>query len=190
MDYYGLIDINWEELKYKPDDKEAEKEKKKAEAATEKAKKASEPVDPDAEEKEQLEDEQEEAEALEEDGEPPEEKKPEDPATPPADIKIEMTQEERIMATEIEDISEDLHAEQVSTNRASAGRTSVAFMDPQNMGTGAKFLYIVFFLSFFGGIGFCFYKGLFPEEQDPRKLRRKQLNERRANETSPSKKRN
>ena len=72
------------------------------------------------------------------------------------------------MATEMEDISEELHAEQIQSNRAGAGKTQIAFMDPQAMGLGGKLLYLCFFCAFFVGVGYYFYSHLFPEEKDDR----------------------
>jgi len=68
------------------------------------------------------------------------------------------------MATEIEDISEDLHAEQVVSNRQGAGKTSIAFMDPSSMSVPTQCLFIFFFLAFFAGVGIFFYTHLFNEE--------------------------
>jgi hypothetical protein len=96
-------------------------------------------------------------------------------------VTITLTSDEKLMATEIEDISEDLHAEQVVSNKAGAGKTSIAFMDPNSMGLGATLLYVLFFIGFFGGVGYYFYSNLFAEESDPRKLKRDALNQKRAN---------
>jgi hypothetical protein len=99
----------------------------------------------------------------------------------PKPVTITLTSDEKLMATEIEDISEDLHAEQVVSNKAGAGKTSIAFMDPNSMGLGATLLYVLFFIGFFGGVGYYFYSNLFAEESDPRKLKRDALNQKRAN---------
>jgi len=124
--------------------------------------------DPDAEEKGMLDDE--EPEIVEEPVVAP--KAPETPK----EVSITLTTDERIMATEIEDISEDLHAEQVVSNKAGAGKTSIAFMDPNSMGLGATLLYVLFFIGFFSAVGYYFYSNLFAEETDPRKLKRDALN--------------
>jgi len=105
-------------------------------------------------------------------------------------VTITLTSDEKMMATEIEDISEDLHAEQVVSNKAGAGKTSIAFMDPNSMGLGATLLYIVFFIGFFSAVGYYFYSNLFAEESDPRKLKRDALNQKRANSDKPNKKKN
>jgi len=169
-DYEDLIAINWEALRHKPEPVKEPVAPKKEEK---KAKRASLKDDPDAEEKGMLDDE--EAEIVEE--EPV--AKPAEPEAP-KEVRITLTDEERIMATEIEDISEDLHAEQVVSNKAGAGKTSIAFMDPNSMGLGATLLYMLFFMSFFAAVGYFFYSNLFNEEQDPRKLKRDALNQRRA----------
>jgi len=116
----------------------------------------------------------------EEDGEPAE---PEQPKAPEpvkdAVVTVTLTTEEKMMATEIEDISEDLHAEQVVSNRQGAGKTSIAFMDPSSMNGFAIFLYLLFFVGFFVSVGYYFYSQLFNTEVDPRKLKRQALNDKR-----------
>jgi len=163
-----------------PEPVEAPKTEEKPKKEKKPKKKVDVEADPDAEEKESLEDEEEELEEVE-----PE--KPEEPkkAEPVKEVTISLTQEEKMMANEIEDISEDLHAEQVSSNKAGAGKTSIAFMDPNEMGLAGRLLYVLFFVAFFAGVGFFFYSHLFPDNSDPQKLRRQALNEKRAASGSP-----
>lgn len=116
----------------------------------------------------------------EEDDEPVELEKPKapEPVKDP-EVTVILTTEEKMMATEIEDISEDLHAEQVVSNRQGAGKTSIAFMDPSSMSGIQIALYLLFFVGFFVGVGYYFYSQLFNTEVDPRKLKRQALNDKR-----------
>jgi len=65
-------------------------------------------------------------------------------------------------------------------NRKSVGKTSLAFMDLENMSTELRLVFLVAAICLFGILGYIFYKELFVEKEDPSKARRQKINEKRA----------
>lgn len=100
-----LVDIDWDGLRHKPEPEVTKVEDKPTE--DEKAPKSD---VQDDDEKDSLEEEA-DVESMDEPV------KPKAAEAPKPEVKVSLTQDEKMMATEIEDISEDLHAEQVVSNR-------------------------------------------------------------------------
>jgi len=100
-----LVDIDWDALRHKPAPGVTKAEDKPT--AGENAPKSD---VQDADEKDSL-DEETDMESMDEPV------KPKAAEAPKPEVTVSLTQDEKMMATEIEDISEDLHAEQVVSNR-------------------------------------------------------------------------
>ena len=79
------------------------------------------------------------------------------------------------MSTQVEELSEDLKRENDEEIRQSMGKTTVAFIDLQQVSTAGRIgtLVAVFVLFYF--IGWQFYKTLFVKEADPFQQKREKL---------------
>ena len=102
-----------------------------------------------------------------------------DPTSEEAKKALELTSAESMMSSEVEELSEDLKRENDDEIRQSRGKTSVAFIDLQQVSTAGRLATLVaaFLLLFF--IGSYFYKMLFVKEADPFKLKRESLKKKR-----------
>lgn len=99
---------------------------------------------------------------------------------PEASRPVEMSPEESIMSNDVEELSEDMRRETESETRKAMGKTTLAFIDLENMSATVKTACILFASILFGGIGYFFYLGLFAKEDDPIRAKREKLNARRA----------
>lgn len=62
---------------------------------------------------------------------------------------VDMTSQEIMMSNEVEEYSDDLKRESDSATRAGLGKTQVAFIDIENMSTGARVFFFVAILGIF-----------------------------------------
>ena len=76
-----------------------------------------------------------------------------DPTTEEAKKALELTSAESIMSTQVEELSEDLKRENDEEIRQSMGKTTVAFIDLQQVSTAGRIgtLVAVFVLFYFIG---------------------------------------
>ena len=77
-----------------------------------------------------------------------------------------MTQQEVLMSNQVEDLSDELKRESDEDLRGSLGKTSIAFIDIENMGFFSNLLIVVTILSLFAGIGYYFYNELVLNDVD------------------------
>jgi hypothetical protein len=84
-----------------------------------------------------------------------------DSSEPEASRQVEMTPEESIMSNDVEELSEDMKRETENESRKALGKTTLAFIDLENMSATVKTACILFTTILFGGIGYFFYLGLF-----------------------------
>ncbi len=66
-----------------------------------------------------------------------------DPTSEEAKKALELTSAESIMSTQVEELSEDLKRENDEEIRQSMGKTSVAFIDLQQVSTAGRFATLV-----------------------------------------------
>lgn len=98
-----------------------------------------------------------------------------DPTTEEAKKALELTSAESIMSTQVEELSEDLKRENDEEIRTSMGRTSVAFIDLQQVSTNGRVATLVAVFILFYLIGLYFYRKLFVKEMDPIQQKREKL---------------
>ena len=79
------------------------------------------------------------------------------------------------MSTQVEELSEDLKRENDEEIRQSMGKTSVAFIDLQQVSTAGRVATLVAAFLLFYLIGQYFYKTLFVKEADPFQQKREKL---------------
>lgn len=91
-----------------------------------------------------------------------------------------MTPEESIMSNDVEELSEDMRRENDAEVRKALGKTSLAFVDLENMSATMKTGTILFATIFFSSLGYFFYSTLFVKEDDFNKVRREKLNAKRS----------
>lgn len=92
---------------------------------------------------------------------------------------VEMTQQEVLMSNQVEDLSDELKRESEEDLRGSLGKTSIAFIDIENMGFFANFFVVITVLSLFAGIGYYFYNELVLGDVDINEQRKEQLRTRK-----------
>ena len=92
---------------------------------------------------------------------------------------VEMTQQEILMSNEVEDLSDELKRESDEDLRGSIGKTSIAFIDIENMGGLANAFILLTILSLFGGIGYYLYSELKEGEVDINEQRKEELRRRK-----------
>jgi len=91
-----------------------------------------------------------------------------------------MSPEEQMMSSEVEELSEDMRRETDLENRKSLGKTTLAFINLEDMSAGVAILCVSLAVVMFSSLGFFFYKNLFEAKEEPGKARRRQVEERRA----------
>jgi hypothetical protein len=84
-----------------------------------------------------------------------------DSSEPEASRPVEMSPEESIMSNDVEELSEDMRRENENESRKAMGKTTLAFIDLENMSATVKTACILFTTILFSGIGYFFYLGLF-----------------------------
>jgi len=130
--YPELIDIDWEDLKYQPDEESVEGEEE----------------DPNA-------------------GKGP----------------VELTPEEALMASEVEDYSDDMKREADLEAREAMGKTQIMFFDISKMGGLSSAVFFLAICAAIGGVFYWFKLQLVPDEPDFNTQRRQKIMERRAAKT-------
>ena len=85
---------------------------------------------------------------------------PDEPGEGEGTGPVEMTSQEILMSNEVEDYSDDLKRESEQDLRQSLGKTQVAFIDIENMGTGARIICFVAIFAGFAAILKFFHKEL------------------------------
>jgi negative regulator of genetic competence, sporulation and motility len=93
---------------------------------------------------------------------------------------VEMSPAEQMMTNDVEELSEDMRRETEEEVRAGVGKTSLAFMDLENMSSTAKLACLLAATLFFSSVGYFFYTMLFVKEADTLKVRREKLLAKRA----------
>lgn len=101
-------------------------------------------------------------------------------SAPEAARPVEMSPEESMMSNEVEELSEDMRRENDLEVRKAVGKTSLAFIDLENMSATMQTGFVLFAVILFSGIGIFFYNALFTKEEDPLKARRAKLDAKRA----------
>jgi len=86
-----------------------------------------------------------------------------------------MTSQEILMSNEVEEYSDELKRESDIEARDAMGKTTIAFIDIENMSAVAKVMWLAVISALFGGIGFFFYKELFACEPDVNDIRKEVL---------------
>ena len=84
------------------------------------------------------------------------------------------------MTNDVEELSEDMRRETDEEIRASLGKTTLAFMDLENMSSTAKIACLVAATLFFSSVAYFFYIMLFVKEVDTLKEKRDKLLAKRA----------
>ena len=74
---------------------------------------------------------------------------------------VEMSPQEQVMSSDVEELSEDMRRETDAEARKSLGKTQLAFVDLENMDSVTSTIWILFASVLFGGIGYFFYQKLF-----------------------------
>lgn len=68
-----------------------------------------------------------------------------------------MNDEETMMASEVEELSEDMKRESDIENRKALGKTTLAFLDLETMSTPLRMVFVTLAIVLFGSIGVFFY---------------------------------
>ena len=88
---------------------------------------------------------------------------------------VDMTQEEIMMSNEVEEYSDELKREADADLRGSLGKTTIAFVDIENMGFASKLLLFCLIMAAFGGVLYYFYQELYVYEPDANEIRKEML---------------
>jgi len=88
---------------------------------------------------------------------------------------VDMTSQEILMSNEVEEYSDELKREADSELRATVGKTTIFFVDIENMGLAAKLGLFFTIVAMFGGIGLYLYKELAEFEPDTNDMRKELL---------------
>ena len=80
---------------------------------------------------------------------------------PAATRPVDMTAEEAMMSNDVEELSEDMKRESDIESRKAMGKTSLAFIDLENMNNGTQLAFICLAAAFFSAIAWYFYTNLF-----------------------------
>jgi len=99
---------------------------------------------------------------------------------PSATRAVEMTPEEQMMSSEVEELSEEMRRETDIENRKSLGKTTLAFINLEDMSASVALVFVALAVVLFSSLGFFFYKNLFEPKEEPGKARRREIQERRA----------
>ena len=70
---------------------------------------------------------------------------------------MDMTAEESIMSNDVEELSDDMRRENDMEARKSMGKTTLAFIDLENMSATMKTAFLLLATILFGGLGYFFY---------------------------------
>ena len=92
---------------------------------------------------------------------------------------VDMTSQEILMSNEVEEYSDDLKRESDQEARNAMGKTQIAFINIENMGTGARIFCFVAIFGVFGAILKFFHKELFEQQPDVNEQRKEALRQRR-----------
>ncbi len=79
------------------------------------------------------------------------------------------------MSNEVEELSEDMRRENDLEVRKAVGKTSLAFIDLENMPATLSTGAVIFATILFSTIGWFFYRSLFVKEADLHKQKREKL---------------
>ena len=74
---------------------------------------------------------------------------------------VDMTSQEIMMSNEVEEYSDELKRESDLELRDSLGKTTIAFVNIENMSGVTKGLLVTLIVAAFGGIAYYFYKELY-----------------------------
>lgn len=83
---------------------------------------------------------------------------------PDAKRPVEMSPQESMMSNDVEELSEDMRRETEVENRKSLGKTTLAFIDLENMPASTQAFFVILAVVIFTGLGVFFYKGLIVKE--------------------------
>jgi hypothetical protein len=72
-----------------------------------------------------------------------------------------MSPEEQMMSSEVEELSEDMRRETDLENRKSLGKTTLAFINLEDMSASVAIFFVTLAAVMFSSLGFFFYKNLF-----------------------------
>jgi len=98
-----------------------------------------------------------------------------------------MSPEEQMMSSDVEELTEDMRRETDIENRKSLGKTTLAFINLEDMSASIALFFVGLAVLMFSSLGFFFYKNLFEAKEEPGKARRRQIDERRAKKDAPKK---
>lgn len=102
-----------------------------------------------------------------------------DSTAPEASRPVEMSSQESLMSNEVEELSEDMRRENDLEVRKAVGKTSLAFVDLENMTATMKTAFVLLAVILFSGIGIFFYNALFVKEESNLSNRRAKLDAKR-----------
>ena len=80
-----------------------------------------------------------------------------------------------MMSNDVEELSEDMKREHELDFRKSVGKTTLAFIDLENMSPTVQFGFIIFAVVFFSIVAIFFYKNLFETKKTEKELRQERL---------------
>ena len=80
-----------------------------------------------------------------------------------------------MMSNDVEELSEDMKREHELDFRKSVGKTTLAFIDLENMSPTVYFGFILFAVVFFSIVAIFFYKNLFETKKTEKELRQERL---------------
>lgn len=87
-----------------------------------------------------------------------------DSSDPEAKRPVEMSPQESMMSNDVEELSEDMRRETEAENRKALGKTTLAFIDLENMSATTQGLFVLLAVVLFSGLGVFFYRGLILKE--------------------------
>lgn len=93
---------------------------------------------------------------------------------------VEMSPEEQMMSSDVEELSEEMRRETDLESRKNLGKTTLAFIELEGMSVTLQMVFLMLAIVLFGGLGFFFYKELFVGKEDPVKEKRRKFEEKRA----------
>lgn len=93
---------------------------------------------------------------------------------------VEMSPEEQMMSSDVEELSEEMRRETDLESRKNLGKTTLAFIELEGMSATLQMVFLALAVVLFGSLGFFFYKELFAGKEDPNKERRRKFEEKRA----------
>ena len=96
------------------------------------------------------------------------------PDSPEAQQQIRMTPQESRMTAEVEELSDEMRRDAEEEVRQSMGKTTVAFVNLEDLSLWQEIAYLLFILGFFAVLAGVFYKLLFVPEEDPVKKKRQE----------------